>query len=121
MTLKTSEEYHIDVAKNAWAATSCTLNAHMARPLRRAFPAGCLSSVDRSSFLEPWGWCEHDDNRPQLVIPHDENEEEEIHMEQYKLAEKPQYAHMIIVDAEKLFGLSDLKAQIMQFLYKRSQ
>jgi hypothetical protein len=76
---------------------------------------------DDPDDLEPWGWCERDDNRPQLVIPHDENEEEEIHMEQYKLAQKPQYPRMTIVDAEKLFGLSDLKAQIIQFLYKRTQ
>lgn len=128
---ETSERYHIDVAKKAWAATNHKnvvpqMLTWLDRQEKLFQQAAYLWWIDQAydddpDDLEPWGWCGCDDNRPQLVIPHDENEEEEIHMEQYKLAQKPQYPHMTIVDAEKLFGLSDLKAQIIQFLYKRTQ
>ena len=123
---ETSERYHIDVAKRAWAATNHKnvipqMLTWLDRQEKLFQRAAYLRWIDNNykddvDELEPWGWREHDEEPPAL-IPDNEEEEEESQAEQYKLAVKPQFTRINIAKVADLYCLPDLQEKIVQFLY----
>jgi len=125
---ETSERYHIDVAKKAWAATNHkNVVPQMLKWLDRQEKlfqqAAYLRWIDQAydddpDDLEPWGWRERDNDDQPLVIANDEEEEGQMQvLEHYKLAVKPQYTRMTIAEIAKMFELPDLEGQLKKYLH----
>lgn len=122
---ETSERYHIDVAKRAWAASNhkdavIQMLKWLERQEKLYEQDAYLRWIDDNyveepDYLEPWGWRERNDE-PEPISPQ-EVDEAEVDIAKYKLTVKPQNAAVTLTEVSSLYKLPDLEQKLSEYLH----